>query len=602
MSAGRVETRVRLFTGEEGLLRFMRLGVLLAGTVPLAFLAAVASSTYDDAMRAAEGSLDGLTQAAEMHARRVMERNDVVLQQISRLLKDDDDAAVQARERELRELARAILVRLPQLGSLSVRDGEGRLLVSTLPFPFPASHRTGVRNDSSEGGRGEPRSVLIDPITGEAQLRITRPRPAAPGKPTGVVELTVSSSHFTEFYRQLTNGGSRASAAILTEEGFVLASWPPELGATALPPDSSLVRAAKGPSGWGIVRSDVLAPGDRRHAVFRRVAEHPLFVVAFQDRAAITAGWKRHMLVLSAIVVPITLALVLASWLALLRTRREMEARLRLEREAEQRRMAEEALRHAQKLDALGQLAGGLAHDFANLLTVVSNSAELLKQAIPSAAARPELATMLRAVRSGSALTGRLLAFSRRQTLSPEVLDPATALADMLEMLQTTAGRGVTVQVRVAADTPQIEVDRAELQMALINLVANARDAVGQQGSLTVHGRRGSSDERPERHPLGYAVISVSDHGPGMSGEVQDRAFEPFFTTKPAGSGTGLGLSQVYGFCKQAGGGVEIRSDLGIGTTVSMFLPASGKTAAAMHKPTAETERLSARLSGRTVH
>ena len=570
-------------TGDEHSLRLMRVAVVLAGVLPLLFLAVAAWTTYGDSIAAAEASLDELALNAERHALRIMDHNEVVMQQMVDLLKDDDDARVQEREQELSDLARAILVRLPHLNALSVWNAEGRLLVSTLPFR---------RGPASEPGR----MLALDPMTGEAQLRSTRSRASATGHAPGSVELTVASSYFSDFYRQLTEGKSRSSAAIVTQDGFIVASWPPALGAVTLPEGSELLRAMKGVSPHGILTGHVFVREDGRYAAFRRVGRHPLFVAVAQHSAALLAEWRRQMLLLSAIVLPVTLALVLVSWLALLRTRSEMQARRRLEEETQQRLGAEEALRHAQKLDALGQLAGGLAHDFNNLLTVVANSAELLRPPGAPSSVRPELATIVRAVKTGSRLTRRLLTFSRRQAPSPEVLYPQAALEDVREILQTTAGRGITIELQVDAETPAIEVDRTELEMALINLVANARDALGHQGTLEIRARRGEPVERPERHPQGYAVISVSDHGPGMSAEVRDRAREAFFTTKPAGHGTGLGLSQVHSFCAHAGGGAEIRSELGAGTTVSMFLPASAKVSPLTRGATTVAEGRQGRL------
>jgi two-component system NtrC family sensor kinase len=305
-----------------------------------------------------------------------------------------------------------------------------------------------------------------------------------------------------------------------------------------------------------------------------------------QEAAAALAEWRAQALALGAIMLPVTLALVLASWLALRRTRREIEARQRLCEEAEQRSRAEEALRQAQKLDALGQLAGGLAHDFNNLLMVVSANAELLGRMLPQAGARPELASILRAVQGGGKLIRHLLGFSRKRAPAPEVLRLQPALEDMLDLLRTTAGRAVEIALEVDADTPAVEVDAAELEMALINLVANARDAMAHKGRIRIHARRGTAGAGAEGAAHGYAAISVSDTGHGMSADIAKRIFEPFFTTKPPGVGTGLGLAQVYGFCVQAGGDVEVASKLRVGTTVSMLLPATAKTVPAA--PSAE--------------
>jgi two-component system NtrC family sensor kinase len=289
---------------------------------------------------------------------------------------------------------------------------------------------------------------------------------------------------------------------------------------------------------------------------------------------------------LGAITFGAVIALVLVLWVALRRAQLEVAALERLRAESEQRRRAEEALRQAQKLEALGRLTGGVAHDFNNLLTVINNNAFLLNHLLPRGAHDAQVAGILRAVKAGEKLTRQLLAFSRKQALRPEVIDLADALPGMVDLLRTTLGRRVDIAIQVTPDAPRIEVDRAELELALLNLSLNARDAMNgiedRPPRLALMGRAAQPDELPHLlpgRPLApagrYAVISVTDTGCGIDPALTERIFEPFFTTKPPGEGTGLGLSQVYGFCVQAGGGARVDSTPGQGTTVSLVLPAS---------------------------
>ena len=561
---------------------WLRLAIGLAAGVPLAFFAAAAWLGYEDATQAAQRRLDEIARAAEEHAARVMERNDVVMQQILRLLEDDDDAGIRAREAQLHGVATAILLRFRDIRSLSVWSRDGRLLVSSLFFPVPHALQR-ADWEYFRWGHGDvtpgtlTRGLFVDHTTGARLFRVTKQRRWA-GEARGVIELAFSPSYFEESYRRLTEGGSRASIALVNSEGLIVGNWP--AAATSAPQlreGSRLLQMMKASETRGTLSGSVFAAGDRRFAAFRRVGDHPLFVATAQDAGAVLAGWKRHMLVLGAILAPVTIALVLASWLVLRRTRREIEARRRLSEESKHRLLAEESLRHAQRLDALGQLAGGLAHDFNNLLTVVSNSAELLARIVPGAAARPELDSIVRAAHGGEKLTRRLLTFSRKQASHAEVVPVGAALHDMLELLRTTAGPGITLNVHVEDAMPAIEVVAVEFEIGLINLVANARDAMRHAGRVEIRARRARPGEGPQGHPQGYALISVSDSGEGMSAETLKHAFEPFFTTKPAGRGTGLGLSQVSGFCAQSAGTVEVTSALRVGTTVSMFLPISAK-------------------------
>jgi len=241
-------------------------------------------------------------------------------------------------------------------------------------------------------------------------------------------------------------------------------------------------------------------------------------------------------------------------------------------------RSAEEGrLRQSLKMEAVGQLAGGIAHDFNNLLTVIRGNLEVFRIAPDSADGRSSLEAAVEAIERGKDLTNRLLAFSRKQPLKPEIIDPGELLVSLRALLRRTLGEGLDVQIHLAADLWCCEVDRNELQSALINLVVNARDAMPDGGRVVISARNLDVQDSwavgAEVPPGKYVVLEVRDFGMGMPPDVKERAFDPFFTTKPKGKGTGLGLSMVYGFIKQSGGHIDIESRPGRGTTVSLFLP-----------------------------
>jgi PAS domain S-box-containing protein len=229
-----------------------------------------------------------------------------------------------------------------------------------------------------------------------------------------------------------------------------------------------------------------------------------------------------------------------------------------------QRAETEEALAHSQRLESVGQLTGGIAHDFNNLLTVIQGNLQVLQE-------RPELqghaqelaASATRAAKRAGELTGKLLAFSRRQVLQPARVDVGAMLHSLADMLKRTLDQRVHIVVDVAAGCPPVSADPGQLETALLNIAINARDAMPEGGALSF-----------SAHPTDGAVaVAVGDTGSGMSDDVRERAFEPFFTTKAKGRGTGLGLSTVYGFVKQSKGTVELDSAPGRGTTVTMRLP-----------------------------
>jgi PAS domain S-box-containing protein len=240
-------------------------------------------------------------------------------------------------------------------------------------------------------------------------------------------------------------------------------------------------------------------------------------------------------------------------------------------------RSAEEQLRQAQKMDSVGRLSGGIAHDFNNLLTVIIGN---LESALESGAdgARDALDNALQAAERGATLTQRLLAFSRRQALMPEEVDLNRLVAGMDDMLRRTLGEDIEVAMRLDPRLWSTMVDRGQLETALLNLVINARDAMPEGGKLTIETGNVQLDDsyasmNADVEPGHYAMLSVADTGCGMAPEVAERATEPFFTTKEVGKGTGLGLSVVYGFVKQSRGHMKIYSEVGVGTSVRIYLP-----------------------------
>lgn len=245
-----------------------------------------------------------------------------------------------------------------------------------------------------------------------------------------------------------------------------------------------------------------------------------------------------------------------------------------------EREVVEEALRQSQKMEAVGQLTGGIAHDFNNLLAGISGSLELMQMRLGQgrvADVERYLVVAQGAVQRAAALTHRLLAFSRRQTLAPIPTNVNALIMGMEELIRRTVGPSIDIQVRAAADLWPALIDPAQLENSLLNLCINARDAMPHGGSILIETRNEwldeSNDLDPEVLPGEYLGIRVTDSGCGMSVEVAAKAFEPFFTTKPVGEGTGLGLSMIYGFARQSAGQIRIRSEVNQGTTVCLQLP-----------------------------
>lgn len=276
-------------------------------------------------------------------------------------------------------------------------------------------------------------------------------------------------------------------------------------------------------------------------------------------------------------------------------------------RDLTEKRAIEEQLRQSQKMEAIGQLTGGLAHDFNNLLTAVSGSLEMMKKRIAQGRMgefERYHAAAQAGVQRAAALTHRLLAFARRQTLDPRPTNVNRLIMDLEELLRRTVGPGVEIEFSYARGMSPTLVDSNQLENAVLNLCINARDAMREGGRLRIE----TTNNRLDRHAAGklgldedrYVAVTVADTGKGMTPEVIAKAFDPFFTTKPLGEGTGLGLSMTYGFARQSGGQVGLRSEVGKGTAVTLYLPCHSEAAEPAHA-TPESEPAHAKGTGEVV-
>ncbi|MDO8680045.1 MAG: response regulator [Acidobacteriota bacterium] len=261
----------------------------------------------------------------------------------------------------------------------------------------------------------------------------------------------------------------------------------------------------------------------------------------------------------------------------------------------------EEQLRHAQKMEAIGRLSGGIAHDFNNLLTAIRGYSELLLKALAGSPLRADVEEIFNAAERAATLTGQLLAFSRRQILSPEIVGLNQRVTDMTRMLDRLIGEHIAIDLQLATDLWPVRADAAQLEQVVVNLALNARDAMPDGGRLAIETANQDIPAPRARQleiaPGAFVELRVRDTGVGIAPEVQGRIFEPFFTTKPKGAGTGLGLSMVYGLVRQSGGAVSVTSAPGRGSTFSLLLPRADDTTAD-RTPTPKTLLQHARGSG----
>ncbi|MDT9599931.1 CHASE3 domain-containing protein [Sphingosinicella rhizophila] len=349
-----------------------------------------------------------------------------------------------------------------------------------------------------------------------------------------------------------------------------------ELGASV-----ALVRLGRRADAVGVLQTGA----GQRHIVEARAAINDMMQEEKRLLAirATNAGWismaSRLALFFSALLV-----IVLAYFVVRDARRRIVEVEKtneHLREEVQQRQLAQSQVRQLQKMEAVGQLTGGIAHDFNNMLAIVIGSLDMARRRL-TGGEDAKLVKCIDAASEGAeraaTLTGRLLAFSRRQPLQPKVLDTNKLVGSMSELLRRTLGERVAIETVLAGGLWRICADPAQLESTLVNLAVNARDAMPDGGKLTIETANTELDERyaqghEEVSPGQYVMLSLTDTGTGMSPEVIERAFEPFYTTKGVGRGTGLGLSQIFGFVKQSQGHVKIYSEVGQGTTVKLYLP-----------------------------
>lgn len=292
----------------------------------------------------------------------------------------------------------------------------------------------------------------------------------------------------------------------------------------------------------------------------------------------VTEPLSRRLIRYASIILLVTLGVLVVSVLVQMNTELS-RANDRLRNEMSEREKAEDALRQAQKMEAIGRLTGGIAHDFNNMLAVVIGGLELVRRRIAKGETNLDqyIESALGGARRAATLTQRLLAFSRQQPLQPSPVEPNTLVAGMSELLRRTIGEAYAIETSLGANVGRIQVDPHQLENVILNLAVNSRDAMPNGGKLMIETANVTLDDAPAAEgsvaPGPYVMIAVIDTGTGMTPEVLAKAFDPFFTTKGVGQGTGLGLSQVYGFIRQSGGYVKLESTVGAGTAVKIYLP-----------------------------
>ncbi len=554
--------------------RPLRILLVASVALPIALLAVASFISYRQHHEDAHDRLRRNLAIVQEHAQKVFETFEFSARYLDEMLDDASSTQIRANEAMYSERLRAMTNSLPQLRDLWIVDADGYPIVSGTIFPMPRIDLSDrnyfkVHKDGLIEGPYVS-SVLAARAANTEFFAISRKR-TIDGRFAGITIVSIAPEYFTEFYSKLP---PPSVAALLRPDGAVLARYPEASMIRQLPPDAPFLKAVREEPQSGVISAPSSVDGRQRIFAYQRLSKVPLYVTSGIDERAIVKDWlltmSRHLI----FGIPATLAMVSLGFIALRGTRR-------LQQEIDRRESTEQALRQAQKMEAVGRLSGGIAHDFNNMLTVILGNIDMALRRLGDDS--PRLQRLLDAARQASeraaTLVQRLLAFSRQHPQEVKSVDINRLVQSMSELLRRTIGETVTIETVLAGGLWRVAIDANQLENAILNLAVNARDAMPEGGRLTIETANSYLDEAyasAHGHDLAhgqYAMLAITDSGTGMSREVIERAFDPFFTTKPAGMGTGLGLSMVYGFVKQSGGHVKIYSEIGEGTTIKLYFP-----------------------------
>ena len=568
-------------TERESAIRLLQLLMVASLVFPAALFGYVSYNDYRGVYAVADERIDRSLDVLQEQALKVFETVDRIFPEVGEVVRGMSDDDIRAAQASLTPRLQRIVGVMPQVQSITLIGRDGRELASSAPLQLPADADFSGRDYFKVQAENDVGTYVGDLHAaagpGETDMfDISRRLTAPDGSFRGVIAIAVRPRYFDDFYAMIEQSPGNFYA-LVRSDGVLLARYPwsgPHV--RRLTSGSMLRRSISLGLTRGLFSVDAAEVDhiDRRIG-FRKMPDFPVYAIAGTETAAIRSAWLSMVVAHLIFGLPATLLLFFTLWVALRRTRR-------LHDEAERREVAEDALRQAQRLEAIGQLTGGVAHDFNNLLMIVSGTVQRLRRSVTGESETHLLDTITNATQRGESLTRQLLTFSRRQMLQPSVIDLAERLPEIKDMLSRSLRGDIEIRVAVPRRSCAIKVDPNEFELALLNLAVNARDAMPSGGTLTITAKpilmRGRGSE--EGLSGEFVAIRIADTGSGIPPEILPRVFEPFFTTKEVGKGTGLGLSQVYGFARQSGGAASITTSMRRGTAVTLFLPRTWETPA----------------------
>lgn len=524
--------------------------------------------TYREAIAAGRTRASNLALVLDEQTRRSVDAIDLTLLGIVDRLRDAPQTP--SHDPALTRALRAQLANLPYVRAFFVVGADGFLIqdsdVGTPNVSLADRDYFKVHVHDPDVGLyiGRPLKSRSTQIGSPWFLSISRRITLPDGRFYGVAVAALEPKYFVGFYRSI-DVGAGGVVALIHRSGLLIARYPEhERGVGVSHADRTLFTVELARAGAGTYIDYSKVDGTERLYGYRTVEPFPLVVAVGLSKSALLAAWRGQAMLAGAAAGAVILAVILATVLIIRRRARDLALA--------------ERLHDLERVESLARITSSVVHDFNNLLTVIGGNLEIAHGRLSDAdQSKKQLSTALQAVERGDRMVAHLLAVARRDPIVLRQENISEQVGGMLELLGQAA-RPCELRFGEPAEALCCEIDRTEFERALINLVVNARDATTQGGAITVSVAAvpaAAFDRRkwPDLAPKDYVACSVQDHGAGIAPDVLRRVLEPFFTTKPAGIGTGLGLSQVFGFARRCGGGVDIESAIGVGTSVVIMLP-----------------------------
>ncbi|RJF73984.1 hybrid sensor histidine kinase/response regulator [Rhodopseudomonas palustris] len=563
-----------MLTAQRDSLRLLRAILLASVILPAALFSYAAWLAYRSNEDSAERQIDKTRDIVTEHALKIFESVERSIAETAEIIRGMSDDQIRAEQSVLHDRLKRLSDGSEQIKSMWIFDKDGQALVNSILYPSPPG--SFADRDYFKGPMEHDVGVFVGrtlqprpPFGGAPFFSVSMRRPAPDGSFVGVINASVLPDYFEGFYAKVGRD-SGSYAALVREDGAILARYPAiDSNDLTVKTDGLIGRAMTAGSVEGTVTVVSALDGIERRVAYRKLPKLPVYVYAGLETRAIRNMWLSQLGAYLLVGLPATAALIAIVVLALARTRRLYE-------EAGRRAVAEKALKQSQRLESLGRLTGGVAHDFNNLLMVVGGSVQKLRRRHTDLQDRRTFDMIDSAVAKGAGLTRQLLSFSRRHNVAAKLVDLGDAVSKFADVLRQSVRSDTTIVIEPPPEPVVVQIDPNEFEIALLNLALNARDAMPEGGRITVSIRTETLKNFGPRRLTGeYAILGFADTGVGIPMEIRDRIFEPFFTTKPVDRGTGLGLSQIYGFVQQSNGAITLESEIGRGTRFDLFFPRS---------------------------